>query len=237
MSVLEVSAEGVRGHTHGTRYSHAGRSLSPRRPVATRRGTDLAKRLLDVLVSAAALIALSPVIAVIALLVRRDGGTVFFRQLRVGAGGRTFWFYKFRSMVPDAEARRRALDSLNQHGREAVTFKMKNDPRVTPIGRFLRRTSLDELPQLWNVLKGDMSLVGPRPAIPEEVARYSNHERGRLSVKPGITCIWQISGRAEIPFEEQVRLDLDYITRRSIWLDAALLLQTIPAVLTGRGAY
>ena len=195
------------------------------------------KRALDVIVAGAALMALSPVFLLIAVLVSRDGGSVFFRQVRVGRGGRAFGFYKFRSMVVDAEAHRLALAARNDHGQECVTFKMRRDPRVTAVGGFLRRTSLDELPQLWNVLKGDMSLVGPRPAIPAEVALYTPAQRGRLAVKPGLTGIWQVSGRAELPFEEQVRLDLDYIARRSIWLDLSLLARTVPAVLTGRGAY
>ncbi len=195
------------------------------------------KRVLDMTVAGAALVVLSPVFLLIAVLVRRDGGPVFFRQLRVGQGGREFGFYKFRSMVVDAEARRIALAASNDHGHECVTFKMKRDPRVTAVGRFLRRTSLDELPQLWNVLKGDMSLVGPRPAIPTEVAKYTPFQRGRLAVKPGLTGLWQVSGRGDVPFEQQVRLDLDYIARRSIWLDLSLIVRTIPAVLTGRGAY
>ena len=197
----------------------------------------LVKRLLDITAAGAALVALSPLFLIIAALVRRDGGPVFFRQKRVGQGGREFGFYKFRSMVVDAEARRLALAASNDHGQECVTFKMKRDPRVTAVGRFLRRTSLDELPQLWNVLKGDMSLVGPRPAIPSEVALYTPAQRGRLAVKPGLTCLWQVKGRGDLPFEEQVRLDLEYITRRSIWLDLSLIVRTVPAVLTGRGAY
>jgi lipopolysaccharide/colanic/teichoic acid biosynthesis glycosyltransferase len=184
-----------------------------------------------------ALIALAPVFVLIASIVRYDGGPAFFRQQRVGKGGRTFWFYKFRSMVVDAEARRAGLALWNRHGPDGVTFKLKHDPRVTPVGRFLRRTSLDELPQLWNVLKGDMSLVGPRPALPSEVACYTTGQSRRLAVPPGLTCLWQVCGRAELSFEEQVRLDLEYISRRSLWLDLDLLARTVPAVVGGRGAY
>ncbi|MFO0953738.1 MAG: sugar transferase [Isosphaeraceae bacterium] len=195
------------------------------------------KRATDVFVASLALAALAPLFALIAFLIKRDGGPVFFRQKRVGQNGREFWFYKFRSMVVDAEARRDHLVAVNHHGETGVTFKMRRDPRVTAVGRLLRRASLDELPQLWNVLKGDMSLVGPRPALPAEVARYTPEERARLAVRPGLTCIWQVSGRADIPFEQQVQLDLEYIARRSFWFDLSLLFRTIPAMITGRGAY
>jgi exopolysaccharide biosynthesis polyprenyl glycosylphosphotransferase len=198
---------------------------------------DRAKRALDMLISATALLVLSPLFALIAFLVKRDGGPALFRQQRIGKNGRPFDFYKFRSMVVDAEVHRRALLAKNQHGANGVTFKIKNDPRITKLGRFLRRTSLDELPQIWNVLKGDMSLVGPRPALPSEVAIYSAEERARLAVTPGLTCLWQISGRAEIAFEDQVRLDLEYIAKRSVWFDLILIARTIPAILSGRGAY
>ena len=193
------------------------------------------KRVIDVAGAGLALAALAPVFAVVAVLIKRDGGPVFFGQTRVGRGGRTFRFYKFRSMVVDAEARRAELFGENERG--GFTFKMRRDPRVTPIGRFLRRTSLDELPQLWNVLKGDMSLVGPRPALPSEVEMYTYEERARLAVTPGITCIWQVSGRADLPFDDQVRLDVEYIENRSLRLDIKLMLLTLPAMIHGRGAY
>jgi lipopolysaccharide/colanic/teichoic acid biosynthesis glycosyltransferase len=195
------------------------------------------KRAFDVVIAVLALAVLAPVFAMIASIVRCDGGPAFFRQERVGKGGRRFWFYKFRSMAIDAEARRADLALCNHHGPHGVTFKLKHDPRVTPVGRFLRRTSLDELPQLWNVLKGDMSLVGPRPALPSEVACYTTAQSRRLVVLPGLTCLWQVCGRAELSFEEQVRLDLEYIARRSLWLDLDLLARTVPAVVGGRGAY
>jgi lipopolysaccharide/colanic/teichoic acid biosynthesis glycosyltransferase len=195
------------------------------------------KRVTDVSVAVFALIALALVFAVIALLVRRDGGPAIFRQRRVGKNGRLFWMYKFRTMVVDAEARRVTMAGWNNHGRDAVTFKMRRDPRFTPVGKVLRCTSLDELPQLWNVLKGAMTLVDPRPALTSEVAPYTPEDRQRLSVPPGLTCLWQVNGRSELPFREQVRLDLEYIARRSLWLDLSLLVQTIPAVVCGRGAY
>jgi lipopolysaccharide/colanic/teichoic acid biosynthesis glycosyltransferase len=195
------------------------------------------KRTLDVAVSAVALILLSPVLLIIALAIKlSDGGPVLFWQERVGLYGETFLFPKFRSMIIQAEAMKSDLLAYNVHG-NGVTFKMHKDPRVTRIGSLLRRYSLDELPQLWCVLKGEMSLVGPRPAIPQEVERYAAHHRNRLHTLPGLTCIWQVSGRSEIPFEQQVKLDAQYIETRNFWLDLSLLARTVPAVLSGRGAY
>jgi lipopolysaccharide/colanic/teichoic acid biosynthesis glycosyltransferase len=144
--------------------------------------------------------------------------------------------YKFRSMYIDAEARKAALAKNNEMD-GGVIFKMKHDPRITRVGRYIRRASIDELPQLWNVLKGDMSLVGPRPPVPSEVSQYTLSDRRRLEAKPGITCVWQVSGRSDIPFEQQVELDFAYIESQSLWMDIKLLLKTIPAVLLGRGAY
>jgi lipopolysaccharide/colanic/teichoic acid biosynthesis glycosyltransferase len=196
-----------------------------------------AKRLLDILVSAGALLMLSPLLLAVAAAIKlHDGGPVLFWQTRVGKWGRTFAFPKFRSMVVNAEALRDKLEATNIHG-AGITFKMKRDPRVTPIGRLIRRTSIDELPQLWCVLRGDMSLVGPRPALASEVARYSLADRQRLDVTPGLTCTWQVSGRSDIPFPEQLRLDVDYIQRQSLGEDLRLLLRTVPAVISGRGAY
>lgn len=195
------------------------------------------KRAFDVTLAASMLIALLPVFALLALLVKlTDGGPALHWQTRVGRWGKEFRFPKFRSMRLDAE---RLLDSLlaeNQH-QVGVTFKMRRDPRVTSIGAFLRRSSLDELPQIWCVLKGEMSLVGPRPPLPREVEYYSLADRRRLDVKPGLTCIWQVSGRSDIPFPEQVKLDVDYIERRSLWLDLQLLARTVSAVVSGKGAY
>jgi lipopolysaccharide/colanic/teichoic acid biosynthesis glycosyltransferase len=196
-----------------------------------------AKRLLDVAVSLGLLAALSPLFLIVALCVKlTDGGPIFFRQKRVGLNGRVFDFYKFRSMVVDAEARKTELMRLNKHG-NSVTFKMLRDPRVTWVGRIMRKTSIDELPQLWNVLIGEMTLVGPRPAVVAEVQRYTVRERRRLAVTPGLTCIWQVSGRADLDFQQQVELDVRYIRERSMWLDLKLMLLTVPAVLSGKGAY
>ena len=201
------------------------------------RGTYAVKRLLDVIIAALALVLLSPVFLLLALLIRLDSpGPILFRQIRVGKLGDTFGMYKFRSMYVDAEQRKAELAAMNEM-EGGTTFKMKSDPRVTRIGRFIRKGSIDELPQLWNVLRGEMSLVGPRPPVPSEVAQYSLADRRRLDIVPGITCIWQVSGRSEIPFPQQVELDVDYIHSQSFWLDVKLLLKTVPAVLLGRGAY
>ncbi len=197
-----------------------------------------AKRALDLLLVLPAMLLLAPVFAAIALAIRlHDGGPALFWQRRVGRHGGEFDFPKFRSMRVDAEAARERLLAANQHGEQAVTFKMKRDPRITPVGRFIRRASLDELPQLWCVLRGEMCLVGPRPPLPAEVARYTLDERERLAVTPGLTCTWQVSGRSELPFPQQVQMDLDYIRRPGLWADVKLLLKTLPAVLRGRGAY
>ncbi len=204
---------------------------------STRRLT-LLKRSLDVTLVLGALLVLAPLFALVALAIKLyDRGPVLFWQKRVGLNGRIFEFPKFRSMCVNAEAVRAALMANNQHGSEGVTFKMKRDPRITPIGRLIRRTSIDELPQLWCVLTGDMSLVGPRPPLINEVARYTMKERQRLSVTPGLTCIWQVNGRSEIPFPQQVLMDIDYIQQRSMRTDVKLLAQTLPAVIRGRGAY
>ncbi|MDE1175189.1 MAG: sugar transferase [Edaphobacter sp.] len=201
-------------------------------------GTKFLKRALDIVVSLLALLFLSPFLLLLFALVRlQDGGPALFWQTRVGLWGREFRFPKIRSMVQDADRQKHTLAEANQHGNEGITFKMKRDPRVTSIGRMMRKLSLDELPQLWCVLQGDMSLVGPRPPVPSEVVRYSVSDRRRLEVKPGLTCIWQVSGRSELPFEQQVRLDAQYIDSHSLRLDMMLLLKTIPAILTGRGAY
>ena len=196
-----------------------------------------AKRLLDVVVALSMLAVLSPLFLVVALCVKlTDGGPVFFRQKRVGLNGRVFDFFKFRSMIVNAEAKKAELLQMNKH-KNSITFKMCRDPRVTWVGRIMRKTSIDELPQLWNVLIGEMTLVGPRPAVVAEVQRYTARERRRLGVTPGLTCIWQVSGRADLDFQQQVELDVRYIRERSLWLDFKLLLLTVPAVLSGKGAY
>ena len=193
------------------------------------------KRAGDIFLSLMLLILCLPVMGLIALLIQWDSpGPVFFRQTRVGLNGRRFTLLKFRSMVQDAEARQKELLAQNQMN--GPVFKLRDDPRVTRIGWILRRTSLDELPQLLNVLRGDMSLVGPRPPVPDEVERYQRWQRRRLSMRPGLTCLWQVRGRNEIDFDAWMRMDLEYIDRWSLWLDAKILLRTIPAVLSGRGA-
>jgi lipopolysaccharide/colanic/teichoic acid biosynthesis glycosyltransferase len=195
------------------------------------------KRLVDILVSGTLLLLLSPLFLLIILLIRVGSpGKAFFYQTRVGRHSRTFKMWKFRSMYIDAEQRKAELMKHNEMA-GGVIFKMKKDPRVTRIGSFIRRFSIDEIPQLWNVFVGDMTLVGPRPPVPLEVSQYTPYQRQRLGVTPGITCIWQVSGRSEIPFEKQVELDLEYIATQSLWLDTVLLFKTVPAVLSGRGAY
>jgi len=201
-------------------------------------GAVILKRALDLGIGALVMIPALPLGLVVAGLIKAtDGGPVFYVQRRVGRHGREFAFPKFRSMVVEADRRRAELLATNQHGARGVTFKLKRDPRITWIGRITRRASIDELPQLWCVLMGEMSLVGPRPPLPEEVARYSLRERRRLDVKPGLTCFWQVEGRADLNFDEQVRLDIAYLESQSLLLDLRLLARTIPAVMLGRGAY
>jgi lipopolysaccharide/colanic/teichoic acid biosynthesis glycosyltransferase len=195
------------------------------------------KRLMDIVISATLLLLLSPIFAIVSLLIRLESkGPVFYMQTRVGFRGSLFRLWKFRSMYIDADQRRAELEAQNEM-EGGVIFKMKHDPRITRTGRIIRRLSIDELPQLWNILKGDMSLVGPRPALPSEVEQYTIEERVRLYAKPGLTCIWQVSGRSDIPFPQQVLLDEEYLYSQSLYKDFYLLLKTIPAVVTGKGAY
>jgi lipopolysaccharide/colanic/teichoic acid biosynthesis glycosyltransferase len=195
------------------------------------------KRVFDSTVSLVALVMISPLFLVTSLCIYLENpGPVFYFQTRVGRDGCHFRFYKFRSMVVGADKMLKELIMKNE-SKDGVIFKMKKDPRVTRVGQFIRKFSIDELPQLFNVLLGDMSLVGPRPALPDEVALYTLEQRKRLHVIPGITCIWQVSGRSEIPFEGQVQLDIEYIKSTSIIKDIVILLKTIPAVLAGKGAY
>lgn len=194
------------------------------------------KRLLDIILSSLMIIVLSPLFFLVALAIWIDDpGPVLFCQTRVGKKGRHFRMYKFRSMEVRAEEKKDQLMDLNESG--FVIFKIKNDPRFTRMGKIIRKASIDELPQLWNILRGDMSLVGPRPPVPNEVQKYRYQDLGRLDVKPGLTCIWQVSGRSDIDFEGQVKLDLQYIESQSFWTDIKLLFKTVPAVLLGRGAY
>jgi exopolysaccharide biosynthesis polyprenyl glycosylphosphotransferase len=194
------------------------------------------KRVIDLAASLVLLVALSPFLVIIgALVALTSRGGALFRQERAGMNGRRFTLHKFRTMVEGAELQRAGLEARNEL--DGPAFKMKSDPRVTGIGRFLRRTSLDELPQLWNVLKGDMSLVGPRPLPGYEVEKFRPWQRRRMNMRPGLTCLWQIRGRNEVGFDEWMRLDLEYIDRWSLWLDFSILARTIPAVVRGRGAY
>lgn len=196
----------------------------------------LFKRCFDIIFSGIMLLVLLPLLVVVALAVKLTSpGRILFKQKRVGLNGRTFNLYKFRTMVKDAELK---LNELRVHNEmTGPVFKMKNDPRVTPLGRLLRKFSLDELPQLWNVFRGDMSIVGPRPPLPTEVKEYNHCQRRRLSMRPGITCLWQVSGRNRIvDFDQWVKLDLDYIDHWSLWLDARILLKTVPVVILGIGA-
>jgi exopolysaccharide biosynthesis polyprenyl glycosylphosphotransferase len=194
-----------------------------------------AKRAFDLFEAAVALLVLSPIFLVVAVAIRLESpGPIFFRQRRVGVYGREFNLYKFRSMYQDAEARLESLRARNEVS--GPVFKMRDDPRVTRVGRFIRRASIDELPQFWNVLRGEMSVVGPRPPLPSEVKQYERWQHRRHSVKPRITCTWQVSGRSQISFEQWMELDLRYIDSWSLWQDVKILARTIPAVLTGRGA-
>jgi exopolysaccharide biosynthesis polyprenyl glycosylphosphotransferase len=196
----------------------------------------LFKRLFDLLIGSVCLILLIPVFPIIALMIKLDSrGPVLYKQVRVGKEGRRFKFYKFRSMVHNADTFLDQVIGLNEQ--DGPIFKIKADPRITAVGQFLRRSSLDEIPQIFNVINGDMSIVGPRPPLPTEVAGYQPWHRRRLEVKPGITCLWQISGRSHISFNEWMRLDLEYLKNRSIKTDFLILLKTLPAVIARKGAY
>lgn len=194
------------------------------------------KRALDICGGAVGLLAFSPIFAATAMAIKfEDRGPVFFSQPRVGRHGREFRMWKFRSMIVDADKLKDTLEAQNEA--KDVTFKIRRDPRLTRVGRVIRKLSIDELPQFFNVLRGDMSLVGPRPPVPREVALYSLDDRARLDVKPGITCLWQIGGRADLDFQQQVALDKRYIESQTFWSDIKILLLTIPAVISGKGAY
>lgn len=226
--------------------SHDYSGKSTLRPRAPFRGQGLkrqwgrpVKRLVDVCVALMALLITSPLFVVCGFLIRRDGGPAFFMQHRVGRHGNLFPCFKFRTMVVDAQAR---LDDLLANDRDAAAEwaacqKLRRDPRVTRVGRFLRTTSLDELPQLINVLRGEMSIVGPRPVIESELERYGAHTDTYLSVRPGITGLWQVSGRNNMTYDERVRLDVDYVRRQSLWLDFIILLCTVREVLWTRSGY
>ncbi len=194
------------------------------------------KRVFDVVLSGVSLVVLSPLLACIAAMIKTTSpGLALFQQTRCGLGGRRFTLYKFRSMINNAEQLRAELHQLNEL--DGPVFKISDDPRITPVGRWLRRFSLDELPQLWNILRGDMSFVGPRPAVPEEVDQYQDWQRRRLRMRPGLTCTWVLEGRNHLDFNRWMQLDLTYIDNWSLWLDVKIFLRTIPIVLSGRGAY
>ena len=185
------------------------------------------KRAMDIIGSLAGLILLSPLLLIIAIAIKIEDpkGSIFFAQQRCGKDNKLFPMYKFRSMVSNAEE---LLEELMEHNEmDGPVFKIKDDPRITKVGKFIRKTSVDELPQLFNILMGDMSIVGPRPAIPHEVAEYNDYQRQRLLVKPGLTCIWQVSGRNSIGFDEWMEMDLEYITTRNLWIDIKLIFKTV----------
>ncbi len=238
VELMEELCRRYESSSHDRRFLSHSRYLSKRYSWAIIvGGAKLVKRTADIVVSIVMLLVLAPLLACAALAVKlTDRGPVLFWQMRVGQWGREFPFPKFRSMVITAEQLKDTLLKLNDHG-PGVTFKMKRDPRVTWAGRIMRKLSIDELPQLWCVLRGDMSLVGPRPPVPQEVARYTLLDRRRLDAKPGLTCIWQVSGRSDVPFDRQVELDVQYIESQSLLLDFLLLLKTVPAILIGKGAY
>ncbi len=194
------------------------------------------KRCIDIVGAGIALLLIGWLGILTAIIIKLTSrGPVFYRQTRLGKDCMPFQMLKFRSMYEDADERRKALEEQNEA--DGPVFKIRNDPRITPIGRFIRKYSIDELPQLWHVLLGTMSLVGPRPPIPAEVENYEDWQLQRLTVKPGLTCIWQVSGRSDVGFDDWVRMDIEYIENRSLLLDIKLLLLTIPAVFGGRGAY
>jgi lipopolysaccharide/colanic/teichoic acid biosynthesis glycosyltransferase len=196
------------------------------------------RRLIDVLATGGALVVLGPFLALVALAIRvTSPGPAFFFQERIGKNGRRFHMIKFRTMRTGADAEKAKLAATVSEASSGVRFKIRHDPRITPIGRVLRKFSIDELPQLWNVLRGDMTLIGPRPAVWVEVSRYDQRAMRRLEVQQGLTCLWQVGGRSDLSFEEQVELDIEYVDRTTPTQEIKIVAKTIPAVLTGRGAY
>lgn len=234
MSLRELQEEYEYIGTRPNYYSSAATSLQD-----TKRITfySFMKRVLDIVLSFAGLIFLMPLFLVVAVLIKVEdpAGSVFFKQNRVGKNETLFPMFKFRSMVSNAEELKQQLMSQNEV--EGAMFKMKNDPRVTRIGRVIRKTSIDELPQLWNVLLGDMSLVGPRPALPSEVSEYTSYDKKRLAVTPGCTGLWQVSGRSNLSFEQMVELDLIYIRERSIFFDLKIMTKTVSVLLGSKDAF
>ena len=197
---------------------------------------EVIKRLIDIVFSFIGVIVLSPLFIIIAIIIKiTSKGPVFFSQKRVGRDGKEFKMYKFRSMVVNAEELKEKLAAQNEMS--GPMFKMKDDPRVTKVGKFIRKTSIDELPQLWNVLKGDMSLVGPRPSLPKEVAQFEDWMNKRLEVKPGLTCYWQVSGRNNIDFKDWMKLDIKYVAERSTWIDIKLIFKTVGVLFGDKNAH
>lgn len=219
-------------------FARSLRRLSLRTRLWARTAGPRVRRAIDVLATSAGLLCLSPLLLVVAALIKLTSqGPVFFPQERVGEHGRRFKMWKFRTMITNAEALKDILAKQNANATDGVRFKMVRDPRITPVGRVLRKFSIDELPQLFNVLAGDMTLLGPRPPVWREVALYDNRALRRLEVKPGLTCLWQVRGRSNLSFAQQVELDIEYIDRVKPSEEVRILLQTVPAVVTGRGAY
>lgn len=228
MALIKVSEENIKREKN---------ALFTLEEVNSRRGYLITKRYMDVIGALVGLILLSPVFLIVALLIKYEDpkGTVLFKQVRIGKGGKEFYMYKFRSMVTDAEEKLKDLLEYNEVS--GAMFKMKEDPRITKIGKFIRRTSIDELPQLINVLQGEMSLVGPRPPLLREVKEYTSYDKQRLLVTPGCTGLWQVSGRSNLSFEQMVELDIYYIIQRNIMFDIKILLRTVKVLLKSNDAY
>ncbi|MDA1855376.1 sugar transferase [Bacillus cereus] len=228
MALIKVSEENIKREK---------KALFTLEEVNSRKGYLITKRYMDVIGALVGLILLSPVFLIVAILIKYEDpkGTVLFKQVRIGKGGKEFYMYKFRSMVTDAEEKLKDLLEYNEVS--GAMFKMKEDPRVTKIGKFIRRTSIDELPQLINVLQGEMSLVGPRPPLLREVKEYTSYDKQRLLVTPGCTGLWQVSGRSNLSFEQMVELDVYYIIQRNIMFDIKILLRTVKVLLKSNDAY
>lgn len=204
--------------------------------VKPRRTYEFFKRAMDIVCSMFALIVLSPIMLLVSIFIKaEDGGSVFFAQTRVGKGGKFFRMYKFRSMCPDAEKKLKTLKKQNEA--DGLAFKMEHDPRITKCGSIIRKLSIDELPQLINIIKGEMSIVGPRPALGHEAYYYDDYQMQRLAVKPGLTCYWQCSGRSDVSFDEWMDMDMQYIKDRGFWKDIEIIFRTIPVILKHEGAY
>ncbi|HFR4187088.1 sugar transferase [Bacillus anthracis] len=228
MALIKVSEENIKREKN---------ALFTLEEVNSRKGYLITKRYMDVIGALVGLILLSPVFLIVAILIKYEDpkGTVLFKQVRIGKGGKEFYMYKFRSMVTDAEEKLKDLLEYNEVS--GAMFKMKEDPRITKIGKFIRRTSIDELPQLINVLQGEMSLVGPRPPLLREVKEYTSYDKQRLLVTPGCTGLWQVSGRSNLSFEQMVELDVYYIIQRNIMFDIKILLRTVKVLLKSNDAY